>query len=434
MKLGASLPITPSGSNSVVRKVQNSDDIDLEFGKTLELETSEKFRLRQFIEASEIIELDGPDNEIDTAVDLNALKIDEALLSVEEFDVYAIKQEKVLNESMPAYNSLPLVVQINSDVAEARTGERTDVLNKKFSRDLLSQNLGTDISNQEVSENILRRGELKNKVPRVSVGEANFSNKGIDPGTLRNIKTASEASANSKPVISQAPADMNANIKVVNAINKVQVESALSQSKSVSAKSAVTIENETKMKIGEVKLERVAPANFNQLIIESISSNVKISPVATNTFVPGQISTQLPKTLTIQLLPDSLGVVEVKISNTNGRLSISIETSTLVAEKILKVEIAALADKMIMSGIAPDEMMVRNNPNLEFIKDGNTQERQSSWNLDQSANDELAKNGNDNFQQQLLEPDTHKSESTAGVDTQTDKPYGGSTQRNGIYL
>ncbi len=460
MKLGASLPITQSGTNSVVRKIQNSDDIDLEFGKTLELETSGKNMLRQSVGAFEIIELDGPDKEIDNAVDLSALKIDEALPSVEEFDVYAIKLEKVLNKSMPAYNSLPLVVQISNDVAETRTGERTDVSIKKFSRDLLSRNLGTDISNQEASENIPRRGESKNEVPRVSVSEANFShkgvdpgtvrniknkgvdpgtirnikNRGVDPGTVRNIKTASEASVNSRPVISQAPADMNANIKVVNAINKVQVESALSKSKSVSARSAVTIENETKIKIGEVKLERIAPANFNQLIIESISSNVKVSPVSTNAFVPGQISTQLPKTLTIQLLPDSLGVVEVKISNTNGRLSISIETSTHVAEKILKVEIAALADKMIMSGIALDEMIVRNNPNLEFMRDGNTQERQSSLNFDQSANDELAKNRNDDFQQQLLERDTHKSEGTAGVDTQTDKPDGRSTQRNGIYL
>ncbi len=427
MKLGASLPVTQSGTNSVVRKIQNNDDIDLEFGKTLELETSGKNRLRQSIGAFEIIELEGIDKEIDTAVDLNALKTDEALPSVEEFDVHAIKLEKVLNESMPAYNSLPLVVQINSDVAETRTGERTDVSIKKFSRDLLSQNLRTDITNQEVSENIPRRGELKNIVPRVLVGEANFSNKGVDPGTVKNTKTASEASVNSKPVISQAPADMNANIRVVNAINKVQVES-------VSTRSAVTIENEPKMKIGEVKLERVAPANFNQLVIESISSNGKVSPVATNAFVPGQILTQLPKTLTIQLLPDSLGVVEVKISNTNGRLSILIETSTHVAEKILKVEIAALADKMIMSGITPDEMMVRNNPNLEFMREGNTQERQSSLNFDQSANDELAKNRNDDFQQQLLEPEKHKSENTAGVDTQTDKPDGRSTQRNGIYL
>ncbi len=188
------------------------------------------------------------------------------------------------------------------------------------------------------------------------------------------------------------------------------------------------------VKIGEVRLERVAPSNLNQVIINALSSTGKISPISTNVITSGQLSTQLQKTLTIQLHPENLGVVEVKISDKNGKLSISVETTTLAAEKILKAEISVLTEKLAISGILHDEMTVRNNPGLDIVRESNSLERNGGMNSNQAGDGQLAKNGEDDFKQQLREPKVSDENKIGEGELISAASREAGNKRDGIYL
>jgi flagellar hook-length control protein FliK len=187
------------------------------------------------------------------------------------------------------------------------------------------------------------------------------------------------------------------------------------------------------VKIGQVKLERIAPANLNQVIINALSPTGKFSPISANVIMPGQISNQLQKTLTIQLHPENLGVVEVKISVKNGNLSISVETNTLVAEKILKAEISVVTEKLAILGILHEEMTVRNNPGLDIVKDSNNHERNGGMNSNHAGDGQNATDGENDFGRQLDE-----SKVSEGKIGETDQIFAASEEagnkRDGIYL
>jgi|GEM_PF-4370104 len=189
----------------------------------------------------------------------------------------------------------------------------------------------------------------------------------------------------------------------------------------------------TDVKIGEVKLERIAPSSLNQVIINTLSSAGKISPISTNVIMPGQISNHLQKTLTIQLHPENLGVVEVKISDKNGSLSISVETNTRVAEKILKAEISVLSEKLAGMGILHDEMTVRNNPGLDIMKDNSNLERNGGLHSNNAGDGHNAGEGDSTFERQLYDP--KGAEGKTGDNEQIIAASGeAGNKRDGIYL
>jgi hypothetical protein len=140
------------------------------------------------------------------------------------------------------------------------------------------------------------------------------------------------------------------------------------------------------------------------VIINALSSSGKADPISTNVITPGQMSNHLQKTLTIQLHPENLGVVEVKISDKNGSLNISVETNTRAAEKILKAEISVLSEKLAGLGILHDEMTVRNNPGLDIGKDNSNLERNGGLNANHAGGGPEAGEGENAFERQLYDP------------------------------
>ena len=250
------------------------------------------------------------------------------------------------------------------------------------------------------------------------------------PKTSALLDTLHANEKNADPVVGRPRGAENSNRAT--SLSNFQTNPTAKHAKTRAMENINSITTGNGVKIGSVKLEGIAPANFGQLIIDTISSQAKPESVLAKAFSIETLSTQLPKTLTVQLFPRSLGVVEVKISSVNGRLNIAIETNTAAAEKVLKTEMSAVVDKLLLNGLSHDEITVRNNPNLEYLRDENAQSRSGNWKFEQSN----PENGGHRagLESQMSSEVNKETEYSDESSTQTSVMNRGDSSRRGIYL
>ncbi len=113
----------------------------------------------------------------------------------------------------------------------------------------------------------------------------------------------------------------------------------------------------------------LAPAalNITKAIIQNIYSPPTPAAVSNSLTVVPQGLSNTVQTIEIQLVPKNLGVVEVKISRSRGRLEIVIETKTRGAESLLRTELTSISNTLTASGLTTNEIILKHNPRLEQI-------------------------------------------------------------------
>ncbi|MEO0911168.1 MAG: flagellar hook-length control protein FliK, partial [Pseudomonadota bacterium] len=96
----------------------------------------------------------------------------------------------------------------------------------------------------------------------------------------------------------------------------------------------------------------------------------------------------------LQLVPRSLGVVEVRIVQQNGQLNVSIQTQTAEAANLLKAETNVIKQMLHNAGIVVDEYSVNLNSHLEQTQPGSRSMRDPEGGS-AFQNFEANKNGSD---------------------------------------
>lgn len=98
--------------------------------------------------------------------------------------------------------------------------------------------------------------------------------------------------------------------------------------------------------------------------------------------LPQSQSVVSQKTIEIQLLPKTLGLIQVKIEISDGKMSLTIEAQTAKAEAAIKQEIVQIVETIKAAGMSVEDVSVRRNAELsqqdqainEFSSDANLQE------------------------------------------------------------
>ena len=107
--------------------------------------------------------------------------------------------------------------------------------------------------------------------------------------------------------------------------------------------------------------------NFGQTLVTATSGIDTTQPQTSSTAVEPNMPASQPtiRSIEIQLVPKSLGVVEVKMTIANGQLNIAVQTQSADAEKILQSELKSIGETLAKAGLTVEEISVTHNPNLE---------------------------------------------------------------------
>ena len=133
---------------------------------------------------------------------------------------------------------------------------------------------------------------------------------------------------------------------------------------------------------------------FASTIVQSVDgqqSTISSDPIVQNAEVAKAPSV---KSIEIQLVPKSLGIVDVKISVSEGKITIAVQAQTQEAENLIKSEVRSITDAMQRAGLKVEEIQITNNPNLEQqsqSKQGKNEEGALQNGLNQDAHHEAEK-------------------------------------------
>lgn len=163
----------------------------------------------------------------------------------------------------------------------------------------------------------------------------------------------------------------------------------------------------------ETKIENLGNALQQIVITNEAKFGAKIETVSAPRIVlPESQSVVSQKTIEIQLLPKTLGLIQVKIEISDGKMTLMIEAQTAKAEAAIKQEIIQIIDTIKAAGLSVEDVSVRRNAELsqqdEAIKDysvdDNMQENLANGTFDDHFDgqkdkkmaDDLASQGTDN--------------------------------------
>jgi flagellar hook-length control protein FliK len=139
------------------------------------------------------------------------------------------------------------------------------------------------------------------------------------------------------------------------------------------------------------------------------------------------------KSIELQLVPRSLGVVDMKIVNQNGIIRISIETETVEAQRLIRSEVSGMMESFRSAGLKLEDFTVTHNSRLDAANQGERDGRgeSQSFNQQQSAND--ASSRQQAYGQDGAEHVFTDGTDGAGKDAATEVD-GKRPERQGLYL
>lgn len=156
--------------------------------------------------------------------------------------------------------------------------------------------------------------------------------------------------------------------------------------------------------VNETKLENLGNA-LQQLIVTSEGkSDTQVQSVSAPRIVLPESQSVVPqKTIEIQLLPKTLGLIQVKIEISDGKMTLMIEAQTAKAEAALKQEVVQIIDTIKAAGLSVEEISVRRNAELsqqdeainDFSAEDNTQEKLANGTFDDHFEGQKDQNNND---------------------------------------
>ena len=127
----------------------------------------------------------------------------------------------------------------------------------------------------------------------------------------------------------------------------------------------------------------VATVNtLGQVIVQQVDQTGSTQFTTITPQAPAVESVASAKSIAIQLVPKTLGVVEIQITNTNGRLDIMIQTQTDAAERLLQSELKGITETLRGANLTIEQVTITNNPQLEQQQHQNRQQRDGNIGAD----------------------------------------------------
>ena len=178
----------------------------------------------------------------------------------------------------------------------------------------------------------------------------------------------------------------------------------------------------------ETKVENLGNALQQIVITNEAKFGAKIETVSAPRIVlPESQSVVSQKTIEIQLLPKTLGLIQVKIEISDGKMTLMIEAQTAKAEAAIKQEIVQIIDTIKAAGLSVEEISVRRNAELsqqdEAIKDYSADENMQENLANGTFDDHFDGQKDKKMADDLASQGTDISDNSDLVDT-----------RSGIYL
>lgn len=282
-------------------------------------------------------------------------------------------------------------------------------------------------------DNKKNQKEIQNGILKSNTSKTN--DKSVDIGIIANKSVANDganANANTKR-FSKVVTTINQNAnssKLAEGSDKSQVgrngiEQIVERSVDKNGKASIAnaqmnagqlkvkSSNNTLNYFTETKIENLGNALQQIVITNEAKFGAKIETVSAPRIVlPESQSVVSQKTIEIQLLPKTLGLIQVKIEISDGKMTLMIQAQTAKAEAAIKQEIVQIIDTIKAAGLSIEDVSVRRNAELsqqdEAIKDysvdENMQENLANGTFDdhfdgqkdkKMAND-LASQGTDN--------------------------------------
>ena len=152
------------------------------------------------------------------------------------------------------------------------------------------------------------------------------------------------------------------------------------------------------------------------------------APVGAETVVAANPATQNTQRMEIQLVPKSLGVIEIAMQRTDAGVSVQIQAQTADAERLLNSDRQALQEVMRNAGILVDEIKVVANPNLADNFDSSRNNQQSLANFAERSDHSA---GSDGFGRQASSDDAPEHSLDGQV---SGSPRSDEDVRDGLYL
>ena len=221
----------------------------------------------------------------------------------------------------------------------------------------------------------------------------------------QHVANASLMQADQTPISQYTGDKNNGRLALQAATFGAQVDAAsASQSERLMDTSSVKMNSVSTRPLSQVPVFATSPvAGFQAVVVEAVNrvESVGLSAAAQ----PAMSEHGVPRTgsqITVQLVPRTLGVVEIAIQNDNGRISLAIQTQSVEAERLLNAERNAIYESLRNGGFAVDEIKVASNPSLDS---GNQQSNRNS----RSDEFGFADNGGSNGASEDTKDNSHPS-------------------------
>jgi hypothetical protein len=185
-------------------------------------------------------------------------------------------------------------------------------------------------------------------------------------------------------------------------------------------------------------LPLVTPDNLANTLVRTVRADVASSIDRSQTVAtPKMDSTGSIRQIELQLVPKSLGVVNVTIQRTETGMTILANVSTLDAEKVLYRETSAINEAMKKAGLVLDEIKITFNPSLEQSQNSRMSDpnegHANRGGFDQAQNDDRMTNDADDG---ALFGESDQDERSASSDDhgKDDIVTAPKDRRSGVYL
>ncbi|MBL1406431.1 MAG: flagellar hook-length control protein FliK [Rhizobiales bacterium] len=327
-----------------------------------------------------------------------------------------------------------IVSQISNNTNNSTATPET--MNDKVSIKSLSQD--NKKNQKEIQNSILKSNTSKTNDKSVDTGKAankSVANDGANANT--NAKKSSKVVTTTNQNVNSSKLAEGSDKSQVgrNGIEKI-VERSVDKNGKASIANAqmnagqlkVKSSNNTLNYFAETKVENLGNALQQIVITNEAKFGAKIETVSAPRIVlPESQSVVSQKTIEIQLLPKTLGLIKVKIEISDGKMTLMIEAQTAKAEAAIKQEIVQIIDTIKAAGLSVEEISVRRNAELsqqdEAIKDYSADENMQENLANGTFDDHFDGQKDKKMADDLASQGTDISDNSDLVDT-----------RSGIYL
>ncbi|MFK7901907.1 MAG: flagellar hook-length control protein FliK [Nitratireductor sp.] len=306
---------------------------------------------------------------------------------------------------------------------------------------IASNNTGvsnTEKANVRVGSDVVKEG-LQNTV--APIGNNNKATR-IDnmPLSLNNKVSANlNTTANTNSLISNQSVKVATNIEAPQVAGRLMDTNSEAFASTAASKAGIKVEvkvENTPVQFGlESRVENLGKAlqelarGGSSQSTDQLQSQSATSATSRAMLTPQTNNVVGLKTIEVQLLPKSLGVIQVTIEQLDGKLSLQIEAQTAKGEAALKQESMKIVESIRAAGMLVEEVNVKRNPDLNLQSNGRSDvgsepEQKFDFSKNENTQGSMSEQKEQNATQNINEIETKNTESILAE----------GNLRSGIYL